>query len=63
MVDNQKYPWKRLWVPGMGPAVDEALTHPDYFTSVAGAEPLERWQQTPCLILLGEPGMGRAGLT
>lgn len=60
MVDNQKYPWKRLWVPGMGPAVDEALTHPDYFTSVAGAEPLERWQQTPCLILLGEPGMGKS---
>lgn len=60
MVDNQKYPWRRLWVQGKGPAVDKALTHSDYFATVAGAEPLERWQQTPCLILLGEPGMGKS---
>lgn len=57
---KQHYSWKRLWVPGTGPAVDEVLTHPTYFATVAGAEPLENWQQISCLILLGEPGMGKS---
>jgi hypothetical protein len=60
MADKIFYPWERLWVPGSGTTVDEALTHDGYFYPNADTKPLEHWQDVACLILLGEPGMGKS---
>jgi len=52
------YPWQRLWVPGNSA---EGLLAPNtYFISPVEAAPLEHWHDVPCLILLGEPGMGKS---
>jgi len=52
------YPWQRYWMPGTSTA---GLPAPaDYFIPPTGAAALEHWQATPCLVLVGEPGMGKS---
>ena len=60
-----RFPWKRFWVPRGGAITlsfggylpdpddpDEALLNP-------GVVPFEAFADTPCLALLGEPGIGK----
>lgn len=60
MIDKVFYPWERVWVPSTGKSVDEILIHKGYFHPDSDTRPLEYWQNVPCLILLGEPGMGKS---
>jgi hypothetical protein len=65
-MSNRNFPWKRFWVPRDGLyALDAwgALADPDSLygrevnRSVVTLESLADW---PCLVLLGEPGMGKS---
>lgn len=60
------YPWERFWCPLGGEyadveggyLVDPRSEYAKYF--VADAVPFEQIESVPCLILLGEPGMGKS---
>ena len=54
------YPWQRLWVSDAEAPIDYSLDYNGYFSPWGRAQALENWQDTPCLILLGEPGMGKS---
>ena len=54
------YSWQRLWVSDAEAPIDYSLDHDGYFSPWGRAQSLEHWQETPCLILLGEPGMGKS---
>ena len=54
------YSWQRLWVSDAEAPIDYSLDHDGYFNPWGRAQALENWQETPCLILLGEPGMGKS---
>lgn len=63
---QQNFDWKRFWCPPEGKlGLDELgfLHNPEdkYFEYIeSDAVPFEKIQSTPCLILLGEPGIGKS---
>jgi hypothetical protein len=59
-MNKTSYPWQRLWVSDAEAPIDYSLDHNGYFSPWGRAQGLENWQETPCLILLGEPGMGKS---
>jgi predicted NACHT family NTPase len=65
-MDDPKFPWKRFWCPREGIinlADGGYLYIPDTFINLRGEldpVPIENLENTPCLILLGEPGIGKS---
>lgn len=62
-----RYPWKRFWCPPTGVI---ALTAEGYLADPEGptflgrsdnpaARPFDALAEVPCLVLLGEPGLGK----
>jgi hypothetical protein len=60
LMGKHSYPWQRLWISDADAPIDYSLDHNGYFRSDSRAQVLDNWQETPCLILLGEPGMGKS---
>src|SRR5688572_15745246 len=72
MTSGQPYAWKRFWIPRDHPSIGDdplGLWEEGYFpdpdsqywwvVGTSGIAPLEQIVSVPCLVLLGEPGMGK----
>ncbi len=70
-MSSKSYPWTRIWVPidsSAAEATPYSLDFRGFFTNSRHSyvntnsvgKPLADWQITSCLVLLGEPGMGKS---
>lgn len=66
MMPRKEYNWKRFWSPrgeSINPSYDGYLPNPDdewERHNNPHVVPFEAISETPCLVLLGEPGMGKS---
>lgn len=66
MNPSSKYPWTRFWCPRGKPIVADGAGYlldpesPDGRLLLPHMVPFEKIEHVPCLILLGEPGLGKS---